>query len=974
MWQPLEQHEIDRVFTTESRQKDERLFSLTHTPMKRILVTHNRTGLDNNQFIGEHQLLEVLQQSHPGQHNRVWFLVGETGSGKSELCQWLEYHLADTHVPIHISRRHANLTGILDVLNQHLPLQFTVSGTSLPPEMLADHLRMSLQLRAYRENRHQSYVQDLLPSCETLVERLYSGRGNEVPLLDGLPTPPPDLPLQAWLQQSVREVLGVQSLEQTLRAVVEHYQARSRRPVLLLEDITTLGFLRDDLLDYIFDLSAPGFDTVIGLTNGFEQSHLGSHDLGEMAYVRDRLSGRFQLSHSSGETYFLNQPQDLHEMVRRYLACLSNTTELDAPAEFAGLYPFSPVMIDRLYLQLVESGNARQTPRNLLDAVIRPSLSGHRPPHESLFQPHPYLRPPSITFYHQQLTPEQTALFFWHGVETDGELRVPPAVAQAFGFRELPAVQTFRQPVGSAGLFPHVPQAAADDSASEWQVALTELQQWRSGHPFPKRQVVKRGVERIVRILTEPRLVAHPHLSSSTADPLEYYRGSENLPIYMPGSGDILPEQWPSVTLEPTLPAQFLEECLTYGLSAATHIEVFSDVGHTRELAQKLADQLQEEMRRNLEHLLGMTIEQAVLGMWWVTQHLTLSEPFFPAAHSSRDLLLKYDVNLAQVKRPWQAERANLILSRTQKQILEHRHDLRALFISLFHHRDDFLDAPLLERHWSSFDPVTFITTFGKLNCRKLKPAPYRQQSSKISLHDLAHPIQEFCAALTQYAGAEGDISDWEVLGLQLEDVLQHVDEYDRLCREIQNLAQQLGFAVQAPSSSYQWRSAQWATLLKGVQARAEQFLEVPPITTTAVIRAWNEYLIQTPPLVWRAEVRKFYVLVHNMLVARDGGQRLSPRQTVQQPLSVQDLQQLAVRLRHSASRTETVSPELRASLRASLERLLTIEDEDLLQVARVYHEQLPEGKDDSLRVACELLDQTTRYVEESLAPLSLLG
>lgn len=971
MWQPFKLRDVERVFTTESRQKDERLFNLTHTPMKRLLVTHNRVGLTNDQFIGEQQLLEELHRSAPGDSNRVWFLVGETGSGKSELCQWLEYQLRETHVPIHISRSQASLTGILDVLSAHLPAQSAFANTGLPPAMLVEHLRMYLQLRAHREGRYQKYVQDLLPCCEALVERLYSANPG-TSLLQGLPTAPPEMPLTHWLHSAVREVLGVQSLERTLRTVVDTYRESQRRPVLLLEDITTLSFLRDDLMDYIFDLSAPGFDTVIGLTSGFEHSQLTrGNDLSEMAYVRDRLSGRFQLTHSSGESYFLNQPQDLHEMVRRYLACLPPQQErVTQSAEFAGLYPFTPIMVDRLYLQLVESGNARQTPRNLLDAVIRPCLVQQAPPHETLFQPHPYLRAVGLTFYHQHLSDEQAALVYWHGLEENGELKVPPDVARAFGHPDLPVVQSFKQPVGSAALFQMV--AKADDPRAEWEAALTELQQWRGGDLFPKRQLLKRGVEKLLRMLGEPRLVRHPHLNSSSADPLEYFRGSDNLPIYLPGSGDVLPEHWPSLHLDATLPAQFLEECLTYALSSVQHIEVFADPGYSFELAADLTAQLQRDMRANLEHLLGMPLEEAVVGMWWVTQHLSLTEPLLPGTEGGRRLLLHYEVDTKQIKRPWQAARVHQILSRTQAAILEQRSAMRALFVSLFHHRDDLLDAPLLDAYWNRFDPVAFIEAFAGVNTKRLQSVPYRQQRSRLSLHDLVRPIQEFCAALQSYGGADGDLSDWEVLGLQLDDVLRHTDEYDRLCRDIQHQAHQLGFAVQAPASSYHWRNAQWAKLLSDLQRRSEELLSVPPLTTLAVMRAWNEYLIDLPPIKWRSEVRQFFVLVHNMLVARDGGQRLSPRQTTQQPLSVQDLTGLSERLRQSAIRDDHVSPEIIQLLSESLKRLEALDEDELRVIAAHYRQDFPNTKDEHLRVACELLDRTTRHLIESREPLTL--
>ena len=62
------------------------------------------------EFVSQEDILRFLIASKPSDWNRIFLLVGETGSGKSELCQWLEYEVPlETHVPIHISRSDTRL-------------------------------------------------------------------------------------------------------------------------------------------------------------------------------------------------------------------------------------------------------------------------------------------------------------------------------------------------------------------------------------------------------------------------------------------------------------------------------------------------------------------------------------------------------------------------------------------------------------------------------------------------------------------------------------------------------------------------------------------------------------------------------------------------------------------------------------------------------------------------------------------------
>ena len=772
---------------------------------------------------------------------------------------------------------------------------------------------------------------------------------------------------------AAREVLGVQSLEGLLRGVVEAYHTQNKRPVLLLEDITTLGFLRDDLLDYIFDLAAPGFDAVIGLTTGFEQSHLSEGvDLAEMAYVRDRLSARFQLSNANGETFFLSQPQDLHEMVRRYLACLTpapGTPPEAKHAAFDGLYPFTPIMLSRLYLHLVESGNVRQTPRNLLDAVIKPALTMSQAPHVSLFSPHPYLRRLSMTFYHQQLPDDLAALFYWHGVAAGEHLTVPEEVARAFGYTELPVVRGFQLPVGTTHLFHSM--TAAHDPTEEWHEALAELQGWQKGAgTFPKRQNLKRGFERLARMLGEPRQVAHPHLNALSADPLEFTRGGEALPIYLPDSGDSLPEHWPSIHLTHTTPTQFLEECLNYAFTSAQHVEVLADPGGTREVVQRLLQAFQEELREHLHHLLGMPYEDIVLGLWWLCQHVTFTRPLTPEESKGVTDLLTYEAVPQVTKQAWQAGRPHQVLQRTFQEIAGLRDSYRALFISVFHYRDDIIDAELFHERWARFDPAAFIHDLANLNLKRMQSAPFRQKRTLHTFHALLKPAQEYCMALLAYPNADSDEEGLALALSQLEHVLTGAEDLDRACREIERFAHRLGLAVQAPPASHQWRHARWEQIHAEATAIADQLTNLPLSVCITVRRAWLEFLAESAPLVWLAEIRTFSVLINNMLVARHGGARIASRSTTPYGVRLADLKRLAQQLQKHTHALEDVSEPLHRQLMGSI---LTLSQAPTIEIQVLATKVLaapPSTKDQHLQIACTLLEQTAEHLSTLVFPL----
>src|SRR5437868_4698436 len=81
---------VREVLTTESRQKQPGLFLRTHRPFTRIRVDFCKDA-PLQAFVSEQDVRELILSCPLNADNQLFFVVGEAGSGKSELCQWLEY-------------------------------------------------------------------------------------------------------------------------------------------------------------------------------------------------------------------------------------------------------------------------------------------------------------------------------------------------------------------------------------------------------------------------------------------------------------------------------------------------------------------------------------------------------------------------------------------------------------------------------------------------------------------------------------------------------------------------------------------------------------------------------------------------------------------------------------------------------------------------------------------------------------------
>ena len=481
---------VEKYITQESQEKSAEVFLETHLP-----ITHIRAEIligGNTGFITEEQLLDhVTQSSANTGKNRIYLLKGEVGSGKSHLCQWLEYQLngtgsgdsyTDEHVAIHISRNNTRLADILDKLYEHIdaehdPVDDITAYEDYPDvvdtllsmldtfdsdlsfddetfdfeEFLADNpggpdLRGALieNLQAYKksveaEEKEQKF--ELLTRRQfgeiclsTFGHGFGDERGDDI-------YPGVRLAISDRLMTNI----GIEDFQKDLEEISEQYREEGKRPVLICEDVTTFNVLKDDLLDHIFELGdgderGHGFDIVLGYTTGWETEKADDAlTTGDLSFMKERAQGYLTMTDREGRAYFLKQGSMPVRLVDRYLEVIKNRSAVERAVEideavFDGMYPFNKRFIVRAYRHLQEEGDTQQTPRILLYHVVADALLSDVAPFQRIVDnTHvaDFAAPMSV----QNLPAQFQRLVKWYGEMDGGEVVLPESVPKMFGVK-----------------------------------------------------------------------------------------------------------------------------------------------------------------------------------------------------------------------------------------------------------------------------------------------------------------------------------------------------------------------------------------------------------------------------------------------------------------------------------------------------------------------------------------------------------
>lgn len=478
---------VETYITQESQEKSPGVFLETHLPITHIRAETLIGG--NTGFITEQQLLEHIVQSSVGTgKNRIYLLKGEVGSGKSHLCQWLEYQLNgagdsnpydDEHVAIHISRNNTRLADILDKLYEHIDAEHDevdditayddypdVVDTLLSmlgtfdsdlsfddptfdfEEFIADSstgisLRKVLvkNLEAYRdgveaEEKEQRF--ELLTRkqfgqiCLNSFGHGFGGeRGDDI-------YPGVSLAISERLMTN----LGIENFQKDLEEISEQYRDEGKRPVLICEDVTTFNVLKDDLLDHIFELGdgseqGHGFDIVLGYTTGWETEKADEAlTTGDLSFMKERAQGYLTMTDREGRAFFLQQGSMPVRLVDRYLEVIKDHSSVETPSAidedaFDGMYPFNKRFIVRAYRHLQEEGDTQRTPRILLYHVVADALLSDVPPYQRTAD-NTHLDDFAAPMSVQNLSPGFQHLVKWYGQMDSGNVVLRVEIPEAF--------------------------------------------------------------------------------------------------------------------------------------------------------------------------------------------------------------------------------------------------------------------------------------------------------------------------------------------------------------------------------------------------------------------------------------------------------------------------------------------------------------------------------------------------------------
>ena len=811
---------LDRYFTTEAMSKERSAFLEVHLPIGEILIDPAYpafSALGGKEAVGEDNLLRLVTDSRPGQANRIFLVVGETGSGKSELCQWLCYRIEDrVHVPVLIARSMIRLRDIVTEINRHLGDDVPSDMrdiTDLWPETISKSLVAAMYRRLERPEvrnriggRDAEHLRSLMdqPVFEQRMRGNFVHYRDEIRRLDkprelnllpeadfvalvreagGLHGPGPCYgELQRAIADCLASELQVEDLIEKLSHIGRRYQQRGRRPVLLIEDITTWGFLQNDLLDYLFDLSRGNYDVVIGVTTGFERANQEQIYKSQQT-ITERIEGRFELTDEHSETAFLrNHFVDLARLYLRAVkaqACPSCSSAAECHEVFGEyLYPFTRMFLTNVYRNLQQDGNLKQTPRLLLRALRHCLEAEESPPFESVELLHYVAQPPTYFRHSPHLSPAAQRLFKWYGINTNQGVFLPVTIAETFGLRPPEGVEQvgkhYRLPLraGVEGMLPAPeealsalleelpvrvevkPEVEAEAAPEEKKVepervpketkkeaaidTLGEMDQWLNQRGnFPRRDTFKDGVLALLDFFQlAPFELKHPHSVAKRAATLVFRRGDRRARIYLHQSADSMQPGYFKLTIEPNAGQQELfSQVLAVGLrnydvadsNRLDHVRLYDWLnGRTAELRRK--------MLLSLRSALGMQAEYFVL----LTKFLLLN--------NCEGLTTLDPVHLSKPidGTPLQLQ----ILGERVNHLFECRQHIDALFVAFFHLRDNLIDFPLLRRTAEAIDALQALVALEHISHQEVA------KGFQISVDGDVLPLQGLVRLVTDYASS----------------------------------------------------------------------------------------------------------------------------------------------------------------------------------------------------------------------------
>ena len=406
---------LENYFTTESRQKNHSIFNETHFPIDKISVIKKPLQIKKD-FISETEFMNsIILATKIKANKKIYIIEGETGSGKSELCQWIEYNLVKKHVPLLFTRTNTNIKQIFDKLSEHSNEDYDVKGNLqiYDTENLINYIKTECRLHYDEQKAKDFKIRELkgnfLPYFRKIVENSAFYDSIKKNLLDYQNSDEKLLksyePIKTAQLKSIIKYLKIQlndkrflsfvaivkmyldnlfitrfgcskDIVEILLNICDKYEKEDKRIVLIFEDITSMGMYKDQIFQFIFDKEIGNVDIIIGVTTGFVREN----KLKESTYW-DRTDGYFSLSSEKGYTYFLEENnENIINLTLKYMQavkkncekCIEKSQCFEVFGEY--LFPFTKDVLLKIYNNLIENNVPKRTPRLLLEKVQRKIL------------------------------------------------------------------------------------------------------------------------------------------------------------------------------------------------------------------------------------------------------------------------------------------------------------------------------------------------------------------------------------------------------------------------------------------------------------------------------------------------------------------------------------------------------------------------------------------------------------------------
>lgn len=327
-------------------------FRKTHFPQ----VMHKYHGNQLHLEVTENELFEELIEID-SKGNRLYFLFGSTGSGKSELLCWIKdrWHLSEVKRPvIRISRTE---------LNPQILIKKCFEAIGIPLNISIDETRWELLLKKPITLINQivwSTLSEILPSDDEIVpaalmirpiieknvteftmqvknarikkplEVLYQSQYDELILSTTLQMPIDYQLLRKTLSKKLDQFLfegwDIGSL---FKHLTDQLKTKNIRPLLLIDDLVqSVNIYATDLLDQLINLEEGNWDVVIGLTPGAIQGTDRGFDLTQRIQNLDTITDRVKklwLSDESGKDFYNLDRTQVTTYMSNYLVQLKES-------------------------------------------------------------------------------------------------------------------------------------------------------------------------------------------------------------------------------------------------------------------------------------------------------------------------------------------------------------------------------------------------------------------------------------------------------------------------------------------------------------------------------------------------------------------------------------------------------------------------------------------------------------------------